>query len=236
MHNSFVTHGFDWMNGGSWRLRGANAALARLGFSARLRAPGSTGYMSSIEMRMNLYHLASQVLAYGVPGDFAEFGTFAGESAVLIATVIQGEGEGRPLHVYDTFRPAWSESDPRGLMERRFRDRQLPLPQVHPGSFAQTLPDQLSDQLAFVNIDCGYGGDAAEHADTIEYILSHVYPRLSRGAICVLVDFVMPGVDSAASTENPGVAVGYQRFMSGKPERISVMHAGEYGQAYFRKH
>ena len=235
MHNSFITRGFDWMNGGSWRLRLGNAALARLGFSARLRAPGSTGYMSSIEMRMNLYHLVSQVLAYGVRGDLVEFGTFAGESTVLLATVLQGEGDSRPLHVYDTFRPGWLESDPRSLMEQRFRDRHLPLPQVHAGYFEQTLPEQLPEEIAFVNIDCGFGGDAMEHASTIEHILTHVYPRLSRGAICVLVDYVLPGIDPLAATVNPGVAIGSQRFMANKPEAVSVMHAGEYGQAYFRK-
>lgn len=236
MHNSFITRGFDWMNGGSWRLRYANAALARLGFSARLRARGSTGYMSSIEMRINLYHLVSQVLAYGVRGDLAEFGTYAGESAVLIATVVQGETEGRPLHVFDSFaRRWWSKSDPRELMEQRFRERSLPLPEIHAGYFADTVPEQLPDALAFVNIDCGYGGDAEEHANTIGHLLTHVYPRLSRGAVCTFVDYVVPGVDPSASTENPGATMGLLRFMADKSEEISVMHAGEYGQAYFRK-
>ncbi len=31
-----------------------------------------SGVMTNIEQRMNMYHLVSQVLAYGVEGDFAE--------------------------------------------------------------------------------------------------------------------------------------------------------------------
>src|SRR5690349_18393215 len=89
MHNSFITTGFDWMVGGSTRLLLANELLGKIGSRVRLRAPTSTGYMSSIEMRGNLYHLVSQILAYDVPGEIVEFGSFAGESAVLMATVVK---------------------------------------------------------------------------------------------------------------------------------------------------
>lgn len=235
MHNSFITSEFDWMQGGSRRLRWANAWLGRLGSHVRLRAPTSTGYMSTIEMRGNLYHLVSQVLAYDVPGDFVEFGTFAGESAVLIAKVIQGESSGRDLHVYDLFSPSWNESNPRALLERRFRERSLPLPTIHAGDFRETIPAELPERLAFVNVDCGFGGDPQQHADTIVRLLTHAYPRMARGAICAFVDYVAPEIDRYAQTENPGVRVGVDRFMADKPEKVSVLHAGEYGHAYFRK-
>lgn len=235
MHNSFITSGFDWMVGGSTRLRLANELLGKIGSRVRLRAPTSTGYMSSIEMRGNLYHLVSQILAYDVPGEIVEFGSFAGESAVLMATVVKGESAGRVMHVYDTFSPAWHERDPRGRLLQRFQERDLPAPIVHQGYFEETIPAQLPERLAFVNIDCGYGGDPMKHAETMVHLLTHAYPRMARGAICALVDYVAPNVDHYATTENPGVQIGCDRFMADKPEKISVMHAGEYGHAYFRK-
>jgi O-methyltransferase len=42
--------------------------------------PSTSGVMTNIEQRINMYHLVSQVLAYGVEGDFVELGCNAGDS------------------------------------------------------------------------------------------------------------------------------------------------------------
>jgi O-methyltransferase len=47
-----------------------------------------SGSMTSVEQRMNMFHLMDQVLGYGVPGDVVELGCFQGESGVLFQRVM----------------------------------------------------------------------------------------------------------------------------------------------------
>ncbi|MET0284186.1 MAG: TylF/MycF/NovP-related O-methyltransferase [Polyangiales bacterium] len=234
MDNRFITRLFDWETGVSRSATLANRALRALGRRAWLRAPGSTGYMTNIEVRQNLYHLVSQVLAYDVPGDLIELGTFVGYTGVLIGKVLQAEGDGtRTLHLYDTFTPLWNEPDPRAACERNFRDHGLPLPSMHAGLFHDTLPTQLPAKVSFVHVDCGWGTDADEHGRVIRDAMAEVYPRLSRGAICSLIDY--GSREDLPENQNPGVKPAIDAFLADKPEEISVLYAAEYGHAYFRK-
>lgn len=236
MHNTFITRDFDWAEAGSRNVRLANRVLRLLGKRAQLRAPYSTGYMTSVEMRMNLYHLVSQVLAYGVPGDFIEVGCFTGQTAVLFAKVLAGEGDGtRKLHVYDTFEGLWSTPDPLAMLHQFFREHALPLPEIHKGLFQDTMPSGLPSAISFAHIDCGSGADPALHGRVITEVMTHVYPRMSRGAICSIVDYCDPTQLDGLEDLNPGVKPAFDRFMADKPESISVLYACEYGHAYFRK-
>jgi O-methyltransferase len=238
MHNMFITRGFDWANGGSRKARLGNAILERLGMSARLVEPGSTGYMTSVEQRINLYHLVSQVLAYGVPGDLIEVGTFAGQTATLIGRVVAEEGQGQKVHVYDSFGAAWNDSNPRQSLERNFRTAGVPLPEIHQGLFETTLPSQLPEKIAFANLDVGFGGGeerAEVHAALLVQVLGHVYARMPRGAIGSLIDYWDPELHSNETHENWGVTRACERFFAGKPERIDVLYSGCFTQGYFRK-
>ena len=52
---------------------------------------------------MNMYHLVSQVLAYGVEGDFVELGCNTGASSVLITKLLAEHNSGKKFAVYDSF-------------------------------------------------------------------------------------------------------------------------------------
>ena len=236
MHNTFITRGFDWALGGSRNIKLANRLLRALGKRAVVRAPHATGAMTSLEQRMNLYHLVSQVIAYDVPGDLVEIGTFTGQTAVLFGKVLAGEGDGsRRLHVYDAFEPLWDAPKPLEALQQNFRAHDLPLPEVHAGWFKDTIPAQLPATISFAHIDCGWGSDPEEHGRVIQDVMAQVYPRMSRGAVCSIVDYCdaveVPDVEDA----NPGVRPAFDRFLADKPEQVSLLYAGEYGHAYFRK-
>ena len=110
MDDFFIAEYFDWkVKRNSYIDRFVNRALGkvglRIGFPAsfildkvdtivgraegRLLSPLHSGGMTNVEQRINMYHLVSQVLVYGVEGDFVELGCNSGESSVLITKVIQ---------------------------------------------------------------------------------------------------------------------------------------------------
>ena len=227
MHNSFITRHFDWgFEGGSQPVRLLNRLLRVLGKRARVRAPYSTGYMTSLEQRINLYHLVSQILAYRVPGDLVEIGSFVGETAVLIAKIMEAErGGGRRLHVYDSFHEIWNTRNPSAELKRNFAEHRLPLPEIHAGWFKDTIPRELPARIAFAHVDCGFGGDPAEHKRVLLEVMAHLYRRLQPGAICSIVDYCdhseVPGTELA----QPAVKPAFDEFMADKPEAISVLYA-----------
>ena len=133
--NMFITRGFDWSDGDRGARHLANQILGRLGLAARVYAPGSTGYQTSVEQRSNIYHFVSQVLAYQVDGALIELGSFTGQIATLIARIVAAEGCGQELHVYDTFGAAFGSADPLGELKRNFESLELPLPTIHAGLF-----------------------------------------------------------------------------------------------------
>jgi O-methyltransferase len=198
--------------------------------------------MTNAEQRMNLYHLASQVLAYGVPGDLVELGCHQGESSVLIQKIINYYDPSRRLHVYDSFQglPATMPSDgatpyaqgqlqtTSELLLENFRRYDLRVPEIHEGWFEDTLPTGLPDRIAFAYLD----GDLYQ---SIKVSLEHVYPRLSRGAICLIDDYADPSVYPEAWNLLPGVKVACDEFFVGKPEKISFIYSADMSHGYFRK-
>lgn len=242
MHNVFITEYFDWPRGEPGkRARWLNRLLPKLGLGVRLVPWDETGLMTNIEQRINMFHLASQVLAYGVPGDFVELGCHEGQSAVLFQRVIEHFDPQRTLHVYDSFeglpepQPEDGDAlfDAGGLAASRetllanFDRYQLKRPEVHVGWFDETLPDGLPDTIAFAHLD----GDFYE---SIKVSLEHVYPRLARGAICLVDDYCDPEVLDEYNYL-PGVKHACDEFLADKPESVSVLYAGAFGHGFFRK-
>src|SRR4030042_3106560 len=105
MDNIFITNCFDiWKQATpSGKIQFANKILHRLGFDVLLMPPVFTGNMTSVEQRMNMYHLANAVLFYQIPGEFVELGCHAGQSAALFQMIIEHYDKSRTLHVYDSF-------------------------------------------------------------------------------------------------------------------------------------
>jgi O-methyltransferase len=232
------------------RQRLANGLLARLGTRLRVAPqPYRWGY-GNVESRMNVFHLASQTCAYGVPGDLVEIGCAIGESSVVIQSVLSaGADRSKRFHVYDSFEglPAPADADagdgiyhkgdmlaPLERFEETFVHAGLAArPVVHPGWFEDTIPSQLPDRISFAMIDCDL------YTSTV-HVLPHVYERMSPGAIAMFGVYydpeVFPREGIRATYASPGVKRATDEFFADKPERVSVLYANEYSNGYFRKY
>lgn len=243
MENAFITQYFDWNGKPSWKVRAINAVLAKLGSESRLVPPRATGEQTNVEQRMNLFHLASQVLAYGVPGDVVEIGTHKGSSAVLLRAVIDHYAPQRELHVYDAFVGA----SPDELLAN-FERYKLRPPAVHAGWFRDTLPRELPDRVAFAHCDVGWGQPAEALEESVRLALASVYPRMPRGAILVFADYCdpqlyeRPGYTFPRTITNralwnlyPPVRKACDAFFADKPETMAVLYSGHYSHGYVRK-
>lgn len=237
MDNYFIAEFFDWRQPlPSRKVEIINSVLARLGCFSRLAPPVRTGRWTNLERRINIYHLVSQVLAFGVPGDLVELGCNSGHTCVLIQKVIDLYDPTKRLHAYDSFQGL---PDPRpedagsGIVLRRgkmitsvqkllnnFASVGLKPPEIHFGWFADTLPQELPGEICFAHLD----GDLY---DSILISLEHVYPRLSKGAICVIDDY--------QDARLPGVKQACDKFLADKAEQVLLLYAGAFSHAFFRK-
>ena len=243
MDNTYITNMVpDWHRGEvSGKVRFVNRILKRLGFWVQLGPPDFSGNMTNLEQRMNMYHLVSQVLAYEVPGAFVELGCNEGRSAMLFRHIMNLEGGDRELHVYDSFEglPAVAEQDgdtpfEEGQMatsQQRlldgFKARKLEPPIVHVGWFDKTLPTQLPEEIAFAHLD----GDLY---DSIKVSLEYVYPRLSKGAVCLVDDYSDPEAWKGFN-KFPGVKQACDEYLADKPEEVTLLFSGSFSHGYFRK-
>jgi len=240
--NFFIVQLFDWKpQRVSRRVERVNAILKKLGVWTTLQLPRQTTGMTNIEQRMNLYHLLSQTLAYGVPGDVVEVGSNQGHSSVLIQKTIDQYDPTRRLHVYDSFEglpplspvdgtafsPGQMKTSRQKLVEN-FRQYGLRLPEIHEGWFQDTLPTGLPEQIAFAYLD----GDLY---DSIKVSLEYVYPRLSPGAVCLIDDYADPAVYPEAWNLLPGVKQACDEFFADKREKVSFIYSAEMSHGYFRK-
>jgi O-methyltransferase len=249
VHNAFIARLLDWDNRSprpAHRL--VNRVLGRLGVPGMMVPPSFSWRMANVEARMNLFHLAEQVVAFGVPGDFVELGCNAGESSIVLQSVLDEMAPERELHVYDSFEglPELSGADgeegvyEKGAMQTRIdafhdnfaragvRERA----RLHQGFFENTIPWDLPDQIAFAFIDVDLESSTA-------YVLPHVYERMSSGAIGMFGVYsdesVLPLPHTKQSYKSPGVKRATDAFFADKPEKLSVLYANEYSNGYFRK-
>lgn len=242
MHNFFITQYFDW-NTPSRRVRILNSLLKRMGYSARFVTPHGTGTMTNVEQRINMYHLLGSVLTFGVSGEVVEFGTNYGGSAALMQKVIDAHDPSRRLHVYDAF-----EDPPVDKMLANVRSLGLREPVVHAGWFCDTLPAQLPEQICFAHIDIASGGVREELERNLRFVFDCVYPRLSKGAVCLLADYCRDDVYESEGFEWPfGVARSSwwhlypevknaaDAFLADKPEKVCQLFAAAFSHGYFRK-
>ncbi|OOQ57352.1 TylF/MycF/NovP-related O-methyltransferase [Mucilaginibacter pedocola] len=192
--------------------------------------------MSTVEQRINYYHLLEEVIAYNVPGDVVELGTFTGQCAALFQKVIELTGSDKKLHVYDTFAtPFTFKGNVEHELMRNFDTAGLKQPVVHKGLFNETLPEGLPEKVAFAHIDCGFGGDPQEHKKVMLYCFEQLYPKLTKGAVCILMDYNDPKENGKTLDINPGVKLAFDEFFAGKPEKIVCLYGNQYQHAFFRK-
>jgi O-methyltransferase len=191
---------------------------------------------SSAEQRNNLYLLADQAVAFGVPGEFVEIGCHEGQTARVIASVIEHHRADRTLHLYDDFRFGTAgEGRVRDRLQPAFRKSGLPKPVIHEGAFEHTLSTQLPQRIAFAHIDCGFGDLPEFHCQRLMRCLEALYPRMVPGSIGVLMDYHDPDRTVVGWDCNPGVKLACDNFFKKKPECIQILYGGKFSHAFFRK-
>lgn len=237
MDNTFLEKAFYWSEQNPRHIRLLNKVFARLGVPVRLkRPPHPLRDMTTLDLRVNLFHLVEQACVSAAPGDLAEFGSFTGETAALFGEVAKHHSPDRVLHLYDSFEAQYSTSEAvRPQLEANLASRGVTNFVVHEGKFRDTVPNELPERLVFVHIDCGFGGNPAEHADVVFELLEHVYPRLVPGGIIALMDYCDQARLRVELAVNPGVQLAADRFFSTRPEKVAVLLAGEAGLGYVRK-
>jgi O-methyltransferase len=235
MDNLFITRHFDWVGHPSRRTQRANALLRRLGYSARLVGRASTGEMSSVEQRINMYHLLSQLLVFDVPGDIVEFGSYEGQSAVLLRMILDQYDPTRFLHVYDAF-----VEPPLKTLLTNFGRFGLERPVVHDGLLSETL-DDLPQRIAFAYVDLGPvpvsrgpGASGAGLNKAVGLVLDAVYPCIALHGIILLQDYWLPE-QTGVITRFPGVRKAADAFFADKSEKPVSLHGGPYAHAFVRK-
>jgi O-methyltransferase len=237
----FVSEYFDWRQRKPSRpIALINKVLRRVHSPYYILPPIYTGNHTNVERRLNIFHLLSAVLCYGIPGDIVEVGCNAGQTSVLLERIIEHHDPRRTLHLYDSFeglpeaskedtntpyREGWMKVSPDTVLEN-FRRFGLRAPQIHPGWFDATLPKQLPNKISFAYLD-------GDFYSSILVSLEHVYPRLVHGAVCVVDDYC----DPARCEWNllPGVKMACDEFFSHRAERVESLYAGDTAQGYFRK-
>jgi O-methyltransferase len=260
MNNFFIAEYFDWeVKRISYLDRLAQRLLRKLGInfnfrSAHLldqlvtrvigRSPSHTisGGTTNIEQRINMYHLVSQVLAYGVEGDLVELGCYSGRSSVLIAKIMQFYSSTKKLILFDSFEglPSLDDVDRTAFFKKGdlatsaetvlnlFKELNLPRPEIHKGWFEDTLPNGLPEKICFAYLD----GDLYK---SILVSLRNVYPRMTDGAICLIDDYCDLAVSPKGKNLLPGVKIACDEFLQGKPEQVEYIYSGSNSHAFFRK-
>lgn len=257
MDNFFITRDFDWQIRRSSNIdRALNIITRRFGIrsdtagfvdnlvyrlTGMVLSPTKSGISTCIEQRINIYHLVSQVIAYDVEGDIVEVGCNEGQTAVLIKKIIDSYNSNKELHLYDSFEglPNTNSIDGNSykkgdlatsedVLRHNFKSHSLNMPKIHKGWFSDTLPTSLPEKICFAHLD----GDLY---DSIIVSLKYVYPRLSRGAICLVDDYCDANIDPCGWNYLPGVKKACDEFLSNKPETISYMYSGPFTHGFFRK-
>ena len=62
-----------------------------------------------------------------------------------------------------------------------------------------------------------------------------VYPKLSKGAVAIFMDYHIPGRTMDGMNVNPGVRMACDAFFADKPEQIEMLYGGPCSHAYIRK-
>lgn len=214
-----------------------NRISGRLGMSYELLPRFDyRNHMVSLEQASNFQHLIERVLETGVRGEFVELGSYTGSTATLIAGLLQQGEAQRNFHVYDRFDIEMGEQrNIQKVFVNTFHESNLPLPIIHLGDLWETIPAGLPQEIAFVHIDCGTGAQMAQHALLIAHCLQAVYPKLSKGAVAIFMDYHIPGRTMDGMNVNPGVRVACDAFFADKPEQIQMLYGGPCSHAYIRK-
>ena len=171
----------------------------------------------------------ADLTARGLPGAVVELGSYRGATALWIRSVLDSLGDrGREIHVYDSFQgmpvPGVEESDHLAVGELWSSPDDVrtthaawgtPAPVIHPGWFAETLPTDLPDEIAFAYLD----GDF--YASTLT-ALTHCVPRLVPTGVLLVDDYADTVANPRAWDGLPGVKRACDAYF-GTPSPVTVV-------------
>ncbi len=214
-----------------------NLVSRRMGFNYELtKIPDGKLHMHTVEQRMNFATLASCNLAYDVPGEWAEFGCYNGQSAMVFQKLLDEFRPGKKMKLYDSFTAKYElQQDIKESLLQNFKQNGLGTPDLIEGNFFDTVPNQLVDQYSLVHIDCGVGGDAGLHQKIIIHLLNNIYPRLSKGAIVLFMDYHDPEKTLRGQPINIGVKAACDQFFNDKAEKVITLNGNHYSHGYIIK-
>ncbi len=214
-----------------------NLVTRRMGFNYELtKIPDGKLHMHTVEQRMNFATLASCNLAYDVRGEWAEFGCYNGQSAMVFQKLLDKFRPGKKMKLYDSFTAKYElQQDIKESLLQNFKQNGLGTPYLIEGNFFDTVPNQLVDQYSLVHIDCGVGGDAGLHQKIIIHLLNHVYPRLSKGAIMLFMDYHDHEKTLRGQPINIGVKAACDQFFKDKAEKVITLYGNHYSHGYILK-
>lgn len=157
-----------------------------------------------------------------LPGTTVEFGCHTGRTAALLAHLSPN-----PLWLYDSFEglPQPGSEDAAGLecfkagalkvsedsVRHYFAQHGLRVPLLYKGWFGELTKAQLPDRICFAHLD----GDLYT---SIRDGLRLIYPRLLRGAACIVDDYGWSGT--------PGVQRAVDQYLMGKSESAVPLVTG----------
>lgn len=231
MHSVFINREMDWQpKDKEWWVRLTNSMLKAANVPAKLVSPHGFGSMTNTEQRMNLFHLLKAALVYEVPGEIVDIGVLRGQTGGLFGAIVKEFAPERRVHGYDTLSGGDAQI---AEIKANFASIGAAPPILYKGLVQDTLPAQLPEQISFASIDIG-SPENKDISGSVKHCLESVYPRMARGAVCVVQDYCDKSV---ADTWDPWPQVkqGVDAFLSDKPERMAVPYAAHYSHGYFRK-
>lgn len=209
---------------------------ARKFFSVDIRPLPGSSEMLTPEQRVNIKLLIQQIVDYDVAGKFVEFGCFTGQSAMHIQAIIQETDIQREFHVYDKFDLKIDGiSDIKKTFISNFKQAHLKVPVIHSGNVEEILPVELPEQIAFVHIDLTIGVKQKGLKKLIVHCLQSIYPRLSKGGICIIMDYHDSKTTEGGINQFPELKEACDEFFFDKPEKVNTLYGGCYSHGYFRK-
>jgi O-methyltransferase len=222
-----------------WKLRWLTrlSAFTRKYLKIHILPVQDPAAMMTCEQAVNLMHFTYHVIHSGVEGDLVELGSFTGSTAMHIQQVLDFYRSPKKLHLFDRFDETFFEGQQNTLitLKQRFQSYGLSLPIIHKGDFRETLPGQLPEKIALVHIDCGFGAPEEIHRENVLFCLHATYPRMSRGAIGILMDYHDPKRTLRGFDANPGTKAACDEFFKDKPEKVYTLYGGDFSHGFFRK-
>ena len=177
----------------------------------------------SFERKFNLDQMT--LLAYRVPGDVAECGTYKGGSAFFLAKRIKEEFSHKRLFLFDSFAglssPSaidgdwWSSADlscsVQDLRANLASLGELSFVKIYPGWIPDLFSEVADRKFCLVHVDVDLYQPTR---DSLEFF----YCRMSRGGMILLDDY--------GHATCPGVTTAVDEFMAEKPEPIINLASG----------